>query len=551
MKKFLPLALVLVLSVFAIFPLFGTGFFRIHDDTQIARVQEMALSLRDGQLPVRWVNDLGYGFGYPIFNFYGPLAYYFGGLFVIFGLSPLVATKIVFALALVFCGVSMYALASRFWGKMGGVLASIFYVYAPYHALDAYVRGALGELWAISFVPLVFLGVYEVFVGNNVGIFIGSLGLAAMIVSHNLTAIIIVPTLMIMIFLLTPFSSQKIRFLSGVAVLLIIGAGLSSFYWLPSVGEMNFTKVSGQIGGGADFRDHFVYLDQLWASPWGFGGSAPGRLDGMSFMAGKIHLIAVAICFPLALFFYLKKRHKAFFTIICGLILLFLSLFMITDKSMFIWASIKPMAYVQYPWRYLLSITFFASFLAGSLACAPFAKKEWRFLAFTLLLLVVIGYNKKYFNTPNYYEVENGKLSLNDIKWRISRISDEYLPKDFVVPVDFGKIPASRVEIISGKGKISNLLENSKKISFSLFADTDLEAKINIAYFPGWEIADNGVSADFVLEEGRVVVDFSPGWHNVELYFVNTRIRKIGNFTSLLSMGLLALFMLKFRNGRA
>ncbi|MCJ7792887.1 MAG: hypothetical protein MUP45_02835, partial [Candidatus Marinimicrobia bacterium] len=96
MKKYWGLLLVLLLSLGAIVPLFHPGFFPMHDDTQVVRVQQMAQALRDNQLPVRWVGDLGYGYGYPIFNFYAPLAYYVGAGFNLIGFGALQATKLMF-----------------------------------------------------------------------------------------------------------------------------------------------------------------------------------------------------------------------------------------------------------------------------------------------------------------------------------------------------------------------------------------------------------------------------------------------------------------------
>ncbi len=94
LKLIFPIIVVVALSYFAIKPLFIPGFFPIHDDTQVARVFEMSKSLKDGMFPVRWVSDLGYGYGYPIFNFYAPLAYYVGALFQLVGFNALAATKI-------------------------------------------------------------------------------------------------------------------------------------------------------------------------------------------------------------------------------------------------------------------------------------------------------------------------------------------------------------------------------------------------------------------------------------------------------------------------
>src|SRR3990172_4216282 len=89
-----------VFSVLVIFPtllpLFSDGFFTIHDNTQVERVFQMTKSISDGQFPVRWVDDLGYGYGYPIFNFYAPLPYYIGGAIYALGATGLTAAKAMF-----------------------------------------------------------------------------------------------------------------------------------------------------------------------------------------------------------------------------------------------------------------------------------------------------------------------------------------------------------------------------------------------------------------------------------------------------------------------
>ena len=116
MKKNWGLLLVLLLSLWAIAPFFQPGFFPIHDNTQIIRVQQMSQALQEDQFPVRWVGDLGYGFGYPIFNFYAPLVYYLGAFFHLIGLNVLLATKVIFVLGIVFSGLFMYLPGLLFTG---------------------------------------------------------------------------------------------------------------------------------------------------------------------------------------------------------------------------------------------------------------------------------------------------------------------------------------------------------------------------------------------------------------------------------------------------
>ena len=93
MNKYLFPILILFFSLVAIFPLLQPGFFSFHDNTQVQRVYEMHRALADGHFPVRWVQNLGYGYGYPIFNFYAPFAYYIGGLSAFFVDSLIATTK--------------------------------------------------------------------------------------------------------------------------------------------------------------------------------------------------------------------------------------------------------------------------------------------------------------------------------------------------------------------------------------------------------------------------------------------------------------------------
>ena len=83
--KFLKLILfpllLIILSCQSVSHLLIPGFFPIHDNTQVERVFEMSKSLSSGMFPVRWVSDLGYAYGCPIFKFYAPLSYSVGVFF--------------------------------------------------------------------------------------------------------------------------------------------------------------------------------------------------------------------------------------------------------------------------------------------------------------------------------------------------------------------------------------------------------------------------------------------------------------------------------------
>jgi len=234
MKKYYGLFVVLILSFWAIQPFFISGFFPMHDDVQVARVFEMKKVLQNGVFPVRSVPDLGYGYGYPIFNFYAPLSYYVGSAFMFLGFDALIGTKLMMALGVILAGIFMYFLARKFFGELGGIVSGLFYLYAPFHAVDIYVRGDVAEFWAYAFIPLAFLGIYK----RN--ILIGAIGFAAIILSHNLTAMMVTPFLLIVILLncYIALGNKKSFIVNPSSLILFLSLALSAFYWVPALLEM-------------------------------------------------------------------------------------------------------------------------------------------------------------------------------------------------------------------------------------------------------------------------------------------------------------------------
>ena len=77
------------------------------------RLQQLVTNLRDGVFPARWMPDAAYGLGYPFFNYYAALPYYFAAIFNLIGFDLLVSIKIVQTLGFVFAGLAMYRWANR------------------------------------------------------------------------------------------------------------------------------------------------------------------------------------------------------------------------------------------------------------------------------------------------------------------------------------------------------------------------------------------------------------------------------------------------------
>ncbi len=539
------LLLVIIITFFSLLPLLQGGFFPMHDDTQPARVYEMAKALSYGQFPVRLVPDLGYGLGYPIFNFYAPLPYYLGAFFYLMGLSAIDATKIMFAKGIILSGITMFLLGKELFGELGGLISSTLYIYAPYHAVNIYIRGAVGEFYAYAFLPLIVLGIILIFKSMHKREFsirlikggcILSIGLALTLLSHNILGFISSFFLIIFIFSYIIFlliKKESVKVFRYISFFLILGFGLSSFFTIPALVEKKYTKVDELTTQGSDFTNHFVYFDQLWNSPWGFAGSAPGKNDGMSFKIGKIHLY---LGFLSTILFLFLSRCKRLDKNISMLFLLYfaiciISIFFMLEQSKFIWKILPGFAFIQYPWRFLNFTLFGLSSMAGILVF-PF-KNKWKFFLTFILIDLIILVNNKYFTPKEYLAVTSADyISKENLINKISRISDEYLPKELVTKnlVDNSLFTQQVYQVIT---------ETPTEKKYSFYLEKPDLIILKIAYFPGWKAFVNNSPAGISNQKGLIGVYLRSGWSTLTLKFFDTPIRVVSNAISLLSLFLL------------
>lgn len=548
LKRYWSLLLLLAFSFFSILPFLQVDFFPMHDDTQVARVFEMGKALKDGMFPVRWVSDLGYGYGYPIFNFYSPLPYYVGGILILIGFNALLATKITFIIGILLSAILMYFFIKSFLNNLAALISGLIYLYFPYHAVNIYIRGDLGEIFAYAFLPLVFLGFYKIFytlqerssfLDNFKWILLLAFSITLVIISHNLTSFMLIFFLILFILIALVFSLNRSKFILFSLSAILLGFALSAFYSIPAILEMKYTNVFSQIGGGAYYRDHFVCPYQFWDSFWGFGGSTKGCIDGMSFKLGKTNVILTV--FSLILFLYISVKNKFrdnIFLYLSSLILLFFSIFMTLENSLLIWQNISNMEFIQYPWRFLNFVGFFISIIIA-LFISEFKylfKTKLTLILTTIIILLTIFYNARLFQPRTFYLRDvNFYTDLNYIRWTVSKISDEYMQSDFKKPSNEKEIPNQIFEVGGKNGKINETRFKTNNMIALINLNKNSSVKINIAYFPAWNIYVDGQKVDPQITNQGFLIRLTQGEHVILVKFKQTMIEIVANLISLIS----------------
>jgi hypothetical protein len=342
----------------------------------------------------------------------------------------------------------------------------------------------------------------------------------------------LIPLLLLMII----SSKKKLSTSSYVLFPIVLGILLSAFYWLPVPFEMKYTNVLSQIGGKADFRQHFVCPSQFWYSPWGYGGSVVGCVDGLSFMLGKLYIL-----FPLlslvGIFLFWKKRKPDAIVLIVAVFGWIISLFLTTDLSKFIWESFSAMAFLQYPWRFLLFSAFFSSFLAGSIITilSQFIKKEIFVSIIGLFIIIsVLFLQAKLFIPQKFLSVTSDYYTnQNTLRWKASKISDEYLPKNFFRPHSSEEISLHTFFLDPKKTTILSDNEKTQEKKAIVNSRVYSSVVLGLAYFPTWQYSVDNQNRKVENVSGKVAITLLPGQHILRLHFQQSPVEIIANSLSL------------------
>jgi hypothetical protein len=526
-----------------------------------SRVAQLQWLMRDGVTYGRWTPDFNYGFGYPLLNFYPPLIYYLAQPWRAVGVSVLASLNWVSVGGLWLSGVAMYLLGKEFWGRHGGVVCAVAYLYAPYRIVNLYVRGAIPELFAMTFMPLVIWSAYKLVRSRYfVHVGLGALAYGFMIAAHNVTALFFSIVLGVYIVLLLgealiwpdttggrlrPERVTALKAGGWTLVMVGLGIGLSSVYWLPAMAEKQFVTISSLHTGYHDVALHFVYPAQLFSRFWGYGGSGPGPHDGMSFQLGLMHVGLAAASALLALLSGRATGHQqrhviAWLAIIGGL------LFAMTASSLWIWRMVPLIGFISFPWR-LLSLTALAlSWLCGGIFLIDFGtrygwgNRAMQGLLIGAILAVNVGYCRP-----------GGLLPLSDEHYtrEMLRLSDGAALNSEYVPIWSTAIDANitpnEIQLLDGKAEVEIIRSDTISYTLRVQAATPATFRIGMLYFPGWMAYYNSHPLELVPEPLSGLLKFSipAGTAELLIRFEDTRIRTISAYGSLASLGVVGILL--------
>lgn len=540
-------------------------------EIHIFRAEQVKDAILEGVFYPRWAPDFYYGNGYPIFNYYAPLAYHVSAYYsILTGTDVVAGTKFVLVVAAYLGTLGMYLFVRDRWGGEAGMVAAAAWGLSPYIVfLEPHARGEVAESLALGISPVVFWAFSRVCrEGSLRYVAISAVSLASLIMSHPLAALAVYALLlglMLSQLVISPLidgDSGTVRARQAVPLVvtsLLLGLGLSATYWIPAGLERDAVRLDFYGSGHYDFRQHFIPIRDL-VSPaiWVDLGAA---FPEFRFSLGPVNVI-LGIIGALTVLYTRIRQSDAIYLSLATLF----SIYLMTDASLGLWEIIPPMRFFQFPMRFLGPAALTLAPLAGlAVLWVKLIRIRWAVGAGAAAMIIGLFYS----SLPLTYAPvwgEFGSVSTNRIveeevggKWLGTTCCHDFLPIGVkVVPEPDPAIinqyskgvrgveRFDRSELPAGTtiGVISSGPEHEKLVVKGAKA---FDLKLHRFYFPGWEFTIDGDQKNLRVTEpdGRMLVHIPSGEHEVEVKLEATPARRLGSGISLSAACLLGLIIAK------
>jgi hypothetical protein len=525
------------------------------------RLAQLDRAVRHGLLYPRWLPDLGFGFGFPLFNYYAPFSYYAVLPLTLLGVPVETAVRFSYLLALLLLAGSLYRWAGQLFGCPAGLVAALAAVYAPYILFDVHHRGVLPEVWGLAWLALALAALYDCWLHPTPGrLALLALSYAGLLFSHNILALIGTPLLLgylLFLWWTTPQSPAPIPYsLPPTLTALILGLGLSAFFWLPAFFERELVQIH-KLYDSANFYygNHFLAWRDLPAVPQTADpalvnpaipftfGLLPLLLAGLNLLpGGYTHSINA----------HSVNAHRSALALLVGLFTL-----LMLPLSLPVWDNLPLVEFIQFPWRLLGPATLLLAVLAGAgIARLP---ERWRWpgavLSGTAMLLLALPWlfpgslERLADPTPPAvieHEMETGALGTTAagdyLPVQVAQLppADRLLPlyqtaaPNYLIPrLDQTRLPVEVAILEANYGLTEATIRYRSEAAFT--------AVFHWFYFPGWRAELNGRAHPFGASdpEGLIQLDLPAGEHSLHLKFGSTPLRRAATAVSWLSLLLL------------
>ena len=447
-------------------------------------------TLKIGQIPPIITPNFCNGAGYAMNLFYPPLVTYLPLIIKFFTPTYSIALKLFGAITIILSGFTMYQFTYQVTKKRSiAIFSAIFYLIAPYKLANVYKRYAIGEFTALVFMPLVYLGLYNLFEQNKEKHYYITIGAVGLMLSHTVTTLYTAFFCTLYVF----FNIHKLKnkeIIIKCVVNIIFILLISVIFWLPlleATKSSEYTIMNDSLMGtnGSHTSSNIISFYQLFKDK--------GEENGTTFLLGLPTIITMALT-PIVIK-KVNKKYKSFYLL--NIIFSLLSIFI--ASRFFPWQRMPNIiCKLQYPWRMIGYFNFFISFVCGInlyIALKNIVKKdEIRIVAIIFFIIISISssikiqsqFLAKNENIDSYYEKylqENKQISHKEVNRDYMPVKALYLQDTYVIE------RKDITYVLSGVAEIENEVKVNLKDEMKInYAQKGTELEFPFYYYPGYEI---------------------------------------------------------------
>lgn len=501
----------------------------------LKRFESMITAFREGHFIIYIDYSAALNYGYLSKVFYSDIIlvpFAFLGLLI----GAYEAYEVMLFTMTILCGIFMYSTVKTIYkSSYIAFLSSVLYTFSVYRLYDIYNRGALGEVFAFTFIPIVFLGLYHIIKGDYKKWYIITIGFTLLIFSHVISTVLTFITIVvILIFYYKPLIKEPRR----IGYLVLAGAVtliLTAVYICPLMEQLQ--------------SNHFRYETNDWTLP--ANAKLPlyhvmwGLICGFIY-PGTLSLVGIGILLTAVIFlrFFVKEKGSPMLkSVDIGLIIGIF--YIIASSSLFPWGRFPftLLSFIQYPSRLYLFVTFFFSVAGGYYLSVIFRKDRSRF---------IIAFIVVFCSLVTLY-THNGQFVRKHVE--IHETNKEPNPSNFYYLNGAEYVPdkmESAYHILFRGDSVISLQDNVEVISH----ERDKEV-LNVAievhhpdslelpllYYKGYAAALNDKSLP-VTQSNRGLVQIPvDDSGNVKVYYKGTIIQKVSYYISIVGIFALCIYI--------
>lgn len=521
----------------------------------VYRAVELDWAISQGTWYPRWAADLVYGYGYPLFNVYGPGAQYLIVLLHRLGLSFVSATLVAFALADVIGALGAFTFGRGLFGPRAGLLTALAYAYAPYVLMSLH-RGALPEALGLALLPWLLGSLWELHRSPGAWAFARTAALfAAFPFIHNPSTALAGGCAVALTIALSLAARGRERWRSTAACFGALGLGLvvSAWYWVPVVFEVGAIHIERAYSPPVlDYHFHFLPLGEMLSWPRAFDRTLIGDETPRALGWPQVALAVAALA---AIGRHPARQRAAIGAAALGALgLATLAL----PWAVVVWERVPGLSLIQFPARLLGPASLLLSILAGSLTADGVARpaaRRWMVpIAAVILMLYALpwtygGLDPSVPANPTLSDIHDWERRTGTIG---TTTAGEYLP------ITVQSLPdADALREAYASGALFERLDRGSLPTGAQAKTTDVgytrqqvtidstgafTAVFNTFAFPGWRAVINGVDVPITptTPDGRISVAVPAGRSEIAIDFGTTPARQAGGALSLIGLLTLA-----------